>query len=126
MEHPAYPSELTDTERRMIEPVLPLSPQQGRPREYAGRAILNASFSVLRTGGQGRAVPQDWPPWATVSPYWGGWRKAGLWEQLHPRLRAHVRVALGREAQPSAGVIDSQSVKTTGGEESGARTEPRR
>ena len=114
MEHPAYLSDLTDTEWRIIEPLLPLSTKQGRPRKYAVRAILDAIFYVIRTGCQWRAVPHDLPPWATVYHYWWVWRKSGLWEQLNTRLREHVRVALGRDAQPSAGVVDSQSVKTTG------------
>ena len=78
------------------------------------RAILNAIFYVIRTGCQWRAVPHDLPPWVTAYHYWWMWRKTGLWEQLNTRLREHLRVALGREAQPGAALIDSQSVKTTG------------
>ena len=114
MEHPTYPSDLTDVEWRILEPLLPLPSRYGRPRKYALRAILNAIFYVLRTGCQWRAVPHDLPPWTTAYHYWWVWRQTGLWEQLNTRLREHVRVALGREAQPSAGIIDSQSVKTTG------------
>jgi transposase len=114
MAHCSYPSDLTDVEWRILEPLLPLPSRHGRPRQYALRAILNAIFYVLRTGCQWRAVPHDRPPWATAYHYWWVWRKTGLWEQLNTRLREHVRLALGREAQPSAGIIDSQSVKTTG------------
>jgi transposase len=114
MDHTAYPSDLTDMEWRILEPLLPLPARRGRPRTYAWRAILNGIFYVLRTGCQWRAVPRDLPPWATVYHYWWLWRKSGLWEQLNARLREYVRVALGRNAQPSAGIIDSQSVKTTG------------
>ena len=114
MEHPPYPSDLSEVEWRLIEPLLPLPCRCGRPRKYSPRAILNAIFYVIRTGCQRRAVPHDLPPWATAYHYWWVWRKAGLWEQLNTRLREHVRVALGRDAQPSAGIIDSQSVKTTG------------
>ncbi len=114
MDYPAYPSDLTDLEWRIIEPLLPLAARRGRPRKYAWRAILNAIFYVIRTGCQWRALPHDFPPWATAYHYWWVWRRSGLWEQLNTRLREHVRVALGREAQPSAGIIDSQSVKTTG------------
>lgn len=88
--------------------------RRGRPRKSALRAVLNAIFYVLRTGCQWRAVPHDLPPWVTAYHYWRVWRRTGLWEQLNTRLREHLRVALGREAQPSAGIIDSQSVKTTG------------
>jgi transposase len=114
MEPMPYPSDLTEVEWRIIEPLLPLPAWRGRPRKYAVRAILNAIFYVIRTGCQWRAVPHDFPPWATVYHYWWGWRRTGLWEQLNVRLREHVRVATGRAASPSAGIIDSQSVKTTG------------
>ena len=79
------------------------------------RAILNAIFYVVHTGCQWRAIPHDLPPWATAYHYWWVWRRTGLWEQLNTRLREHLRVALGGELQPSAAIIDSQSVKTTGG-----------
>jgi putative transposase len=114
MEYMPYPSDLTEVEWRILEPLLPLPSRHGRPRKYTLRAILNAIFYVIRTGCQWRAVPHDMAPWATAYHYWWSWRKTGLWEQLNARLREHVRVALKREAQPSAGIIDSQSVKTTG------------
>lgn len=114
MEHPPYPSDLTDMEWRILEPLLPLPFRRGRPRKYSLRDVLNAIFYVIRTGCQWRAVPHDLPPWTTAYHYWGVWQKTGLWEQLNTRLREHVRVALGRDDQPSAGIVDSQSVKTTG------------
>jgi putative transposase len=114
MEHPAYPSDLTELEWRIIEPLLPLPAWRGRPRKYPLRAILNAIFYVIRTGCQWRAVPHDFPPWATAYHYWWVWRRSGLWEQLNTRLREHVRLAVRRDIQPSAGIIDSQSVRTTG------------
>ena len=110
----AYPSDVTDIEWRILEPLLPLPSRVGRPRAYSFRAICNAIFYVIRTGCQWRAVPHDLPPWATAYHYWRAWRQTGLWEQRNARLCEHVRVARGREAQPSAGIIDSQSVKTTG------------
>lgn len=110
----AYPSDLTEIEWRVLEPLLPLPCKLGRRRKYPLRTILDAIFYVLRTGCQWRAVPHDLLPWTTAYHYWWVWRKTGLWEQLNARLREHVRVALRREAQPSAGIIDSQSVKTTG------------
>jgi len=114
MDYSRYPSDLTDVEWHMIEPLLPMPARRGRRRKYPLRTILNAIFYVLRPGCQWRAVPPDLPPWATAYHYWWGWQKTGLWEQLNTRLREHVRVARGRGAQPSAGILDSQSVKTTG------------
>jgi putative transposase len=114
MEHASYPSDLTDQEWQWIESLLPAPGKTGRPRQYLWRTILNAIFYVLRTGCQWRAMPHDLPHWKTVYHYFWQWRRRGWWEQLNAVLRAQVRVALGREAQPSAGIIDSQSVKTTG------------
>jgi putative transposase len=109
-----YPTDLSDNEWQVIEPLLPQSRQLGRPRQHSRRDILDAIFYVLRTGCQWRCLPHDWPKWKTVSHYFWRWRKAQVWARIHTRLRAQLRVALGREAQPSAGIIASQSVKTTG------------
>lgn len=108
------PTDLTDHEWHVIAPLLPASDPPGRPRKYSWRDILNAVFYVLRTGCQWRGLPHDLPKWKTASHYLRVWRKDGTWKRIHDQLRAHLRVALGREAQPSAGIIDSQSVKTTG------------
>jgi putative transposase len=114
MEQISYPTDLTDSEWQMIESLLPVPNKPGRPRKYTMRAVLNAVFYVLRTGCQWRCLPHDFPTWKTVYHYLRRWRKDGTWKRLHDRLREHLRVAQGREAQPSAGIIDSQSVKTTG------------
>jgi putative transposase len=114
MEQIPYPTDLTDKEWFVIEPLLPVTNKPGRPRKYTLRAILNAVFYVLRTGCQWRCLPHDLPHWKTAYHYLRLWRKDGTWQWLHDRLRERLRVALGREAQPSAGVLDSQSVKTTG------------
>jgi putative transposase len=114
MEHVPYPSDITEEEWQWIEPLLPVPSMVGRPRKYPLRRILNAIFYVLRTGCQWRAVPHDLPHWKTVYHYFRQWRQQGKWEHLNTALREKVRVALGRDAQPSAGIIDSQSVKTTG------------
>src|SRR5215207_7191974 len=100
MKQPAYPSDLTDVEWRIIEPLLPLPARRGRPRKYSLRAVLNALFYVIRTGCQWRAVPHDLPLWTTGYHYWWIWRKTGLWEQINMRLRERVRLAVGREVQP--------------------------
>jgi putative transposase len=114
MEQIPYPTDLTDNEWHMIEPLLPQASKPGRPRKHAWRSILNAIFYVLRTGCQWRCLPHDFPNWKTAYHYLRTWRTDGTWKRMHDQLRAHLRVALGREAQPSAGILDSQSVKTTG------------
>jgi putative transposase len=98
----------------VIEPLLPVANKPGRPRQYTLRAILNAVFYVLRTGCQWRCLPHDLPDGKTASHYLRLWRQDGTWKRIHDRLRERLRVALGREAQPSAAILDSQSVKTTG------------
>jgi putative transposase len=114
MTHTPYPTDLTDTEWHLIAPLLPQPAKPGRPRKYSLRTILNAIFYVLRTGCQWRCLPHDLPPWKTVYHYFRLWRKEKPWQRIHDRLRTQLRVALGRAAEPSAGIIDSQSVKTTG------------
>jgi putative transposase len=114
MKYLPYPTDLTDNEWQLIEPLLPRSRKLGRPRKYAWRDILNAIFYVLRTGCQWRFLPHDFPTWKTAYHYLRAWRKDGTWQRIHARLRERLRAALGRDAQPRAGAIDSQSVKTTG------------
>jgi putative transposase len=114
MERIPYPTDLTDTEWQLIEPLLPGAGKPGRPRQHSWRDILNAIFYVLRTGCQWRCLPHDLPKWKTVYHSCRRWRKAQVWARIHAQLREQLRMALGRETQPSAGIIDSQSVKTTG------------
>ncbi len=114
MDHLSYPPDLTDKEWHLIEPLIPRVSKPGRPRKYSWRAILNAIFYVLRTGCQWRFLPHDFPKWKATYHYLWRWRKEKTGERIHTRLRERLRVALGREAQPSAGIVDSQSVKTTG------------
>jgi putative transposase len=114
MERIPYPTDLTDDEWQRLEPLLPDSRKPGRPRQHSWRDILNAIFYVLRTGCQWRCLPHDMPKWKTVYHYFRRWRKAQVWARMHTRLREQLRVTRGREAQPSGGIIDSQSVKTTG------------
>jgi putative transposase len=110
----AYPTDLSDAEWQTIEPLLPKrkSPR-GRRRQVPFREILNAIFYVLRTGCSWRMLPHDLPTWKTVYHYFRVWRQDGTWQRIHDQLRADLRVAEGREPEPSAAILDSQSVKTT-------------
>ncbi len=110
----AYQTDLSDAEWACIEPYLPTPRAPGRPRVHTLREILDAVFYVVRGGCTWRLLPHDFPPWKTVYHYFRAWRIDGTWERLHEALRRRARVRLGRNAQPTAGIIDSQSVKTTG------------
>jgi putative transposase len=116
-----YPTDLSDTEWAYLEPYLPAPKANGRPRLYPLREILNAIFYVVRSGCSWRLLPNDFPPWRSVYHYFRQFRLDGTWERMHAALRDRVRVRLKRNAQPSAGIVDSQSVKSTGvgGEERG-------
>jgi len=111
-----YLTDLTDAEWEVVAPLLPTSPSRvgGRPRRHPLRSITDAIFYMLRSGCAWRLLPRDLPPWKTVYHYFRRWREDGTWERLHTALRERLRVRLGRNAQPSAGIIDSQSVKSTG------------
>ena len=113
MKDEAYPSDLNDAEWEMLEPLIPKAKPGGRPRRTNMRAVLNAIFYILRSGCPWRMLPHDFPPWKTVYHYFRQWRIDGVWEQINKALRIQLRKADGREAEPSAAILDSQSVKTT-------------
>jgi putative transposase len=108
-----YPTDLTDQEWALIEPYVPRAKRGGRPEVYPKREILNGIFYIVRGGGAWRLLPHDFPPWQIVYHYFWRWRHDGTWQLMHDLLRGDVRVAVGKRRQPSAGIIDSQSVKTT-------------
>ncbi len=108
-----YPSDIGDIEWNIIEPLIPPSKFGGRPREVNIREVLNAIFYILRSGCAWRMLPHDFPPWQTVYYYLAQWRKNGVFEQINTVLRNQLRLDAGREVQPSAAIVDSQSVKTT-------------
>ena len=108
-----YPSDLTDAEWKILQPLIPPAKEGGRPRTTEMREVLNAIFYIDRTGCQWRALPHDFPPWSTVWSYFRRWRNDGTWECIHTARREQVRMSLGREPTPSAAIIDSQSVKTS-------------
>lgn len=108
-----YASDPTDAEWRVIEPHMPAPKALGRPRTTDLREVVNAILHVLRSGCPWRLLPKDFPPRSTVQRYFAAWRDDALWVRINHHLLMATREAEGREASPSAGVIDSQSVKTT-------------
>ena len=126
MERRSYPTDLTDAQWEILEPLIPPAKPGGRRRSVNMREILNAIFYLLRSGCQWRLIPHDFPPWTTVWTYFRNWRNDGTWQTLHDALRDRVRQADGREVSPSATIIDSQSVKSTEKGGRGATTRARK
>jgi putative transposase len=111
-----YPTDLNDTQWLRIRPYLPAEALTGRPREHSWQTILNGIFYILQSGCSWRMLPTDFPPWQMVYHYFRLWRKAGLWERLNQALRTKVRRKRHKKKpQPSASILDSQSIKTSEG-----------
>lgn len=108
-----YPTDLTDAQWQRLRPLIPRAKPCGNDRTTSMREVLNAIFYLLRTGCAWRMLPKDFPPKSTVYEYFSRWKKDGTWEQIHDALRGAVRRQADRNETPSAGIIDSQSVKTT-------------
>ena len=123
MEREDYPTDLTDEQWQsgviaqrnlpLVQPLIPPPKSGGRPRKTGMRQVLNAIFYLLRSGCAWRLLPHDFPPWQTVYTYFRQWKKDGTWKNIHDTLHNQCRKQDGRELEPSAAVLDSQSVKTT-------------
>ena len=109
----AYDSDLTDDEWEWIRVYIPLHPPRGNLPWIPKREIVNAIFYVNKQGCTWRGMPHDFPAWQTVYAYYRQWRRAGVWDEINDALRRAVRVAEGKEPEPTDGIVDSQSVKTT-------------
>lgn len=108
-----YPSDVTDEQWELLTPLLARNGTWGRPRTVDLREVVNAIFYLVRTGCQWRYLPRDFPHPSSVRYYFDKWRDDGTWQEINDALREQVRVAAGRAPEPTAAIIDSQSVKTT-------------
>ena len=111
-QHRWYATDLTDKEWALLAPLLPPTKPGGRPRSTDLCEVLNALSYWLRSGGAWHLLSHDFPPWKTVYHYWRSWRLSGDWERIHTVLRERIRQRAGCEPTPSAGIVDSQSIKT--------------
>ena len=108
-----YPTDLTDAQWAVLEPLIPPPKPGGRPRALDMRQVVNAIVYLDRAGCQWRMLPREYPNWKTVYWYFTRWQDDGTWERLTDALRRQVRRQMGRDPDPSAAILDSQSVKTT-------------
>ena len=110
----SYPTDLSDAEFEHIEEHLPTANQRGRPKIHPPPEILNAIFYVLKSGCPWRLLPREFPPWRSVYHWFRAWRIDGTFERLNAALRETLRARLGRNPKPTAGIVDSQTIRTTG------------
>jgi putative transposase len=109
----SYPTDLTDEQWNVVRSLVPEPKSGGRPAKYTRREIVNAILYQARNGAVWRGLPHDLPPYRIVFHYFRCWQKDGTWDRIHDRLRTRVRQRDGRTPKPTAGILDSQSVKTT-------------
>ena len=126
MSRATYPTDSTDAEWRILEPLVPPVRLGGRPAKYSRREVMNGIRYVLRAGCAWRLLPHDLPPWQLVYHYFWVWRRDGTWPRIHDALVPQVRQSEGRHPSPSGAIIDSQSVKTTEKGGLGGTTQARR
>jgi putative transposase len=108
-----YPTDLSDAQWHLLQPLLPAPNRRGRPRAVDLRHLLNGIFYLLQAGCAWRLLPKEFGPWSTVYGYFRRWSQAGLWEQINLALREQVRQQAQRDPQPSAAIMDSQTIKTS-------------
>jgi putative transposase len=109
-----YPTDLTDSQWDLIRDLIPVPSARGRPRELDMRQVVNAVLYIAVTGAQWRMLPREYPCWQSVYGYFRRWRITGVWKRIHDTLRAQERQRIGRHKHPTAGSLDSQSVKASG------------
>ena len=112
-QRPAYATDVSDEEWQLLAPLLPPEKPGGRPRKYSMRDVIDGIQYVLRGGCAWRLMPHDLPHWQTVYQTFRAWRRDGTWIRIHDQLREELRMRMGRNPQPSAAIIDTQTVKTT-------------
>jgi putative transposase len=108
-----YPTDVTDHQWWLVEPMMPQPKPGGRPRSVDLREVLNGLLYQVRSGCSWRLIPHEFPNWSTIRHYYDRFRRDGTWVRIHNALRSQVRTAAGKAPNPSAVIIDSQSVKTT-------------
>lgn len=113
MDRESYPTDVNDSQWLKLSPLIPAGKPGGRPRSSDEREIVNAIFYVNRSGCAWRLLPHDFPPWQTAYSYFRMWKRDGTWSLIHDYMREQVRIQVGRNPEPTAAIIDSQSVKTT-------------